>query len=108
MSCNVHEQHSHTHGQDCGHKAVKHDDHTDYLHDGHLHHVHDDHVDEHKLDEKQAAACSEHTCSEHEKGHKHGQDCGHESIPHGDHTDYVVSGHLHNQHSDHCDKHGDV
>lgn len=32
------EGHSHTHGPTCGHEAVIHEDHVDYLHDGHLHH----------------------------------------------------------------------
>ncbi len=34
----THTDHPHFHGQDCGHKAVVHGDHVDYLHDGHLHH----------------------------------------------------------------------
>ncbi|MBO3143298.1 zinc transporter permease [Dermatophilus congolensis] len=37
----------HKHGEDCGHEAVKHDDHVDYLHDGHKHAEHEDHYDEH-------------------------------------------------------------
>ena len=37
----------HSHGTGCGHEAVPHDGHTDYLHNAHLHHVHEDHVDEH-------------------------------------------------------------
>ncbi len=44
--CHVHHGHDHTHGENCGHKAVKHEDHIDYDHDGHTHRVHDDHVDE--------------------------------------------------------------
>jgi hypothetical protein len=31
-------QDGHVHGPDCGHAAIKHDDHFDYLVDGHLHH----------------------------------------------------------------------
>jgi hypothetical protein len=27
-------------------------------------------------------------------------------VPHGDHTDYLVDGHLHHPHGDHCDDHG--
>jgi UDP-2,3-diacylglucosamine pyrophosphatase LpxH len=27
-------------------------------------------------------------------------------VPHGDHVDYLVSGHLHHPHGDHCDDHG--
>ena len=29
-------------------------------------------------------------------------------MPHGDHTDYLVDGHLHHPHGDHCDDHGPV
>ncbi|MGL4744128.1 MAG: metal ABC transporter permease [Dermatophilaceae bacterium] len=41
------EVHDHEHGTDCGHPAVVHDDHVDYLHDGHRHAVHEGHYDEH-------------------------------------------------------------
>ena len=47
MSCKTHENHDHTHGPDCGHVAVRHGDHVDYLHDGHRHAKHGDHWDEH-------------------------------------------------------------
>ena len=42
-----HPDHTHVHGADCGHQAVDHDGHVDYLHDGHRHAVHDGHVDDH-------------------------------------------------------------
>ena len=45
--CNEHANHDHEHGENCGHTAVKHNDHVDYLHDGHLHHPHGDHCDDH-------------------------------------------------------------
>jgi hypothetical protein len=48
----------------------------------------------------------EHNCAEHEAEHQHGPGCGHEAVQHGDHVDYVVAGHLHRQHDDHCDDHG--
>lgn len=50
-ACNEkhHENHPHQHGEGCGHKAIRHGDHVDYLHNGHLHHPHGDHVDEHVL-----------------------------------------------------------
>lgn len=105
----MHENHSHTHGPSCGHKAVTHDGHTDYLHDGHLHHPHGDHVDEHTLgvSAKNPEACtSTHACGAHDKAHAHGPACGHDAVPHGDHTDYLVSGHLHHPHGGHCDDHG--
>lgn len=38
---------AHSHGADCGHEAVSHDDHVDYVHDGHKHAEHDGHYDEH-------------------------------------------------------------
>lgn len=41
------ETHPHEHGPGCGHPAVEHEDHADYLHDGHLHAAHDRHYDEH-------------------------------------------------------------
>ncbi|MDU9409061.1 hypothetical protein RTH74_15760 [Pseudomonas sp. zfem001] len=37
----------HVHGPGCGHEAVPHGDHVDYLVDGHLHHPHGDHCDDH-------------------------------------------------------------
>jgi len=40
-------EHDHTHGHGCGHRAVAHDDHLDYLHNGHWHAPHDGHYDEH-------------------------------------------------------------
>lgn len=41
------ETHPHHHDEQCGHPAVLHGDHTDYLHDGHLHAAHGRHYDEH-------------------------------------------------------------
>lgn len=41
------EGHDHDHGPDCGHPAVPHGDHVDYLHDGHRHAAHGRHYDEH-------------------------------------------------------------
>jgi len=40
-------QHAHVHGDDCGHPAVQHGDHVDYVHDGHRHAPHGEHYDEH-------------------------------------------------------------
>lgn len=45
-SCEGHDD-GHVHGPDCGHPAVPHGDHVDYLVDGHLHHPHGDHCDDH-------------------------------------------------------------
>ncbi len=41
-----HEDH-HVHGPECGHDAVPHGGHVDYLVDGRLHHQHDGHCDDH-------------------------------------------------------------
>jgi zinc transport system permease protein len=43
----VPEDHTHQHGDDCGHRAVPHGDHVDYVHDGHRHAPHGSHYDEH-------------------------------------------------------------
>ncbi len=43
----VEEEHAHVHGPDCGHPAIPHDDHVDYVHDGHRHAPHGSHYDEH-------------------------------------------------------------
>jgi len=103
----THEKHDHTHGPGCGHKAIRHGDHVDYLHEGHLHREHDGHIDECSLDH--AGGCTPgHDCKAHAKDHKHGAGCGHEAVPHKDHVDYLVDGHLHHAHGEHCDDHGRV
>jgi hypothetical protein len=108
MDCNkTHSHPEHTHGPDCGHVAVQHGDHVDYLHNGHLHFPHDDHCDEHTIEvtEKNPSVCNQtHSCGE----HQHGPDCGHEALPHGDHIDYLVNGRLHHVHDGHCDDHGPI
>ncbi|MGQ9650873.1 MAG: hypothetical protein ACUVXJ_12240 [Phycisphaerae bacterium] len=38
---------THAHGPGCGHEAVPHGDHKDYLVEGRLHHPHGDHCDDH-------------------------------------------------------------
>ena len=106
-----HHDHAHDHGPGCGHTAVKHDGHVDYVHDGHLHHQVGTHVEEHALAVGGAnpADCTpKHDCGAHPKDHVHGPGCGHEAVPHGDHTDYLVAGHLHHPHTGHCDDHGPV
>lgn len=105
----THEDHDHAHGHDCGHDAVMHEGHTDYAHDGHLHNVHDDHVDEHVLaasDVNPADCTPGHECEAHDGSHLHGPDCEHSALPHADHVDYLVAGHLHHPHEEHCDDHG--
>ncbi|APC97019.1 hypothetical protein [Francisella frigiditurris] len=104
-----HGNHEHTHKDGCGHTKVKHNDHYDYLHNGCLHHEHNGHYDEHKID---VSAKNPNECKpfkdEYCEEHKHGPDCGHETVPHGDHVDYIVDGRLHHPHGDHCDDHGPI
>ena len=45
-ACSEHDS-AHQHGPDCGHEAVPHGDHVDYLVGDHLHHPHDGHCDNH-------------------------------------------------------------
>jgi len=104
-----HPNHSHVHGPDCGHTAVMHDGHVDYLHDGHLRHQDGATVEEHRIDVSTAnpADCTpDHHCGGHDAAHQHGDACGHMAVPHGDHVDYLVNGHLHHPHDGHCDFHG--
>jgi hypothetical protein len=110
-SCKPHANHAHVHGPSCGHPRVRHDGHDDFLHEGHLHHAHADHVDEHVIavSSTNPVECTpSHRCGGHDADHEHGPGCGHHAIPHGDHVDYVVSGHLHHAHGSHCDHHGPV
>ncbi len=108
----THLNHDHVHGINCGHIAIRHGDHVDYLHDGHLHHQSNNGViEEHIL----AVAATNpvtctggHACNDHLTDHVHGDGCGHEAVPHGDHVDYLVDGHLHHQHNNHCDNHGPI
>ena len=106
----IHADHPHQHGPNCGHIAVNHQGHVDYLHDGHLHHLHGDHFDEHVIEvsDSNPDGCTQgqQLRGPHEAGHRHGPGCGHEAVPHGDHTDYLVAGELHHPHGDHCDNHG--
>jgi hypothetical protein len=107
--CCTHPNHPHQHGPGCGHVAVRHGDHVDYLHDGHLHHPHAGHVDEHRIevDATHPDGCTPaHAGGGHDRTHVHGPGCGHPAVPHGDHVDYLVDGHLHHPHGDHCDDHG--
>ncbi len=108
MACNHTQTHSnHSHGPGCGHTAIRHGDHIDYLVDGELHHPHQDHCDIHAVE---VSATNPDSCSVTEScdGHVHGPGCGHEAIQHGDHIDYIVDGRLHHPHGDHCDDHGPV
>lgn len=86
----------HIHGPNCGHTAVVHDGHIDFLVDGRLE---TGDGDEHILPEQSS-------CLQAHPEHEHGPDCGHEMVIHGDHEDYLVDGFLHHPHEGHCDNHG--
>lgn len=110
-AADVHDGHEHRHGPACGHTVIWHGDHKDYLHDGCMHHVQGGQVFEHHIEvtPENPAECTEgHGCGEHGSEHRHSPGCGHETVPHGDHFDYLVAGHLHHPHGDHCDDHGPV
>ena len=47
LSHEVTDEHPHVHGPDCGHPAIEHGDHVDYVHGGHRHAPHGEHYDEH-------------------------------------------------------------
>lgn len=108
----THPQHDHVHGPACGHKGLEHEGHVDYLHDGHLHHpTANGEVEEHVLavNATNPDTCQGgHVCQAHPADHVHGPGCGHPAVPHGDHVDYLVDGHLHHPHNGHCDNHGPV
>ncbi len=105
MTCDRDPAHAHRHGPGCGHPAIGHGDHADYLHDGHLHAADGGHVDDHRLevDRRHPASCAPVEC-----GERHGSGCCHPAVPHGNHVDYLVNGTLHSPHGDHCDLHGPV
>ncbi|MBV9703017.1 MAG: helix-turn-helix transcriptional regulator [Methylobacteriaceae bacterium] len=107
----IHANHPHKHGPGCGHIAIKHGDHVDYLHDGHLHHQRGDVVEDHAIEvsAKNPNRCTpEFGHTGHEANHVHGPRCGHQAVPHADHVDYLVDGRLHHSHGNHCDDHGPV
>lgn len=52
-----------------------------------------------------AAEHQQHDPSQHP--HVHATDCGHETVRHGDHVDYVHDGHRHAEHGEHYDEHGE-
>ena len=69
------EPHEHEHGPGCGHTAVSHGDHVDYLHDGELHRHAGDAVERHDVEISglNPADCTPgHDCAEHDPGHEHG------------------------------------
>ena len=106
-----HQSQTHTHGTGCDHATIAHGDHKDYVQGGHRDHIADGkaHPHQFEVNEMNPAACTpKHACGAHAADHVHGAGCAHEAVPHGDHTDYVVNGHLHHPCDKHCDNHGPV
>ncbi len=93
------EAHPHEHGPGCGHDAVEHGDHVDYLHDGHRHAAHAGHYDEH------ADAGHAHA------GHTHGEPAdaaqAHAGHAHGEPADAAQAhaGHAHGEPADAAQAH---
>jgi hypothetical protein len=87
---------------------VRHEDHVDYLDNGRLLHKEAGRVEEHVIavSAKNPDRCEAAFRIEAIPGHKHGPNCGHEAVPHGDHVDYLVDGRLQHPHGDHIDDHG--
>jgi hypothetical protein len=74
-----------------------------------LHHTQGTRVDDHTIavNANNPESCTpSHSCAAHKQAHTHGSNCGHEAVPHGNHVDYLVDGHLHHPHGSHCDDHG--
>ncbi|MEO0983818.1 MAG: hypothetical protein AAFX03_14330 [Pseudomonadota bacterium] len=104
----VHVDHVHVHGDDCGHAKVWHVDHWDYLHDGHLHAAHGGHYDEHVIEVSAENPIGEAPVDAAvHADHAHGDDA-HLRVRHGGHTDYIHDGRLHFVHGDHVDDHGPI
>ena len=115
-----HHPHIHDHGPGCGHEAIEHEGHVDFVHDGHLHRKEGRDWVECAIDENEdrPQGCTrEFECAAHADGSICGPTCGHQAVPHGDHMDYLVPPEdksrkseyeLHCPHDNHCDYHGTV
>jgi hypothetical protein len=97
-----HPNHSHQHGPNCGHTAVRHDGMTAIC--TMCTEITSTSTSSRSTSANPAQCTPQTRCP----GHTHGPACGHEAIPHGDHVDYLVNGRLHRPHGDHCDDHGAV
>ncbi len=103
----------HHHGPGCGHTAIRHEGHIDYLRDGRLEHQEGDQVDAHRIavSEQNPDGCIPDPRCAHHPGWTHRAEeerHHHPIVPHGDHLDSLHEGHLHHHHGDHCDDHGPV
>lgn len=87
---------SHHHGPGCGHQAVVHQGHIDFIVAGRLE---DNSGQQHPLGNLTGS-------DQIYYDHDHGPNCGHEAVEHEDHLDYLVNGRLHHPHDKHCHDHG--
>jgi len=61
------------------------------------------------MDELREQAAQSPDCDPHDgHSHTHGDDCGHATIPHGEHVDYIHDTHRHAGHEEHWDEHSPV
>lgn len=105
MTHDIHTHHDHIHNSNCGHTAIQHGDHIDYLHDGHLHRPCEDHYHECNIEISDTNPAE---CNEIEITCMHNENCGHEQVPHGNHICYLVDGRLEHVHGEHIDDHGPI
>lgn len=109
----AHPAKTHAHNEKCGHTAVKHDTHMDYIDNGEFHAQHANHFDNHGLAVSASEPAAREVAANHkmttdEKGHAHNDNCGHKKVQHGDHFDFIHNGHYHAVHADHTDEHGNI
>lgn len=107
-----HSQEEHSHRPGCGHIAINHNGHADFIMDAHLYPAHGGNLQQHILRESSeypvvCAPIIDKTIGHHQE-HTHGPNCGHEAIQHEDHLDYIVDNLLHHYHEGHCDHHGNL
>ncbi len=92
----IHAEHTtaeHAHGADCGHEAVQHGDHVDYVHGGHP-------------PARLRRSLRRHSRGQHPRSSTPtGRTAATKAVQHGDHVDYVHGGHKHAAHGDHYDEH---
>ena len=116
MACEEHRAHTHKHGPGCGHHAMGHEGHMDYLHDGHLHNVHDGtrrrapRIRRAEPNPEQLYVPNRTSAKEHASGSRaRARVVVTRRIPARRCTSTIVVGsHLHHAHGEHCDDHGAI
>eukprot|EP01114_Cavostelium_apophysatum_P015021 TRINITY_DN4013_c0_g1_i1.p1 TRINITY_DN4013_c0_g1~~TRINITY_DN4013_c0_g1_i1.p1 ORF type:complete len:382 (-),score=49.80 TRINITY_DN4013_c0_g1_i1:50-1195(-) len=101
----------HHHHPSCGHLAIVHNGHIDFLNHSRLQHFHkaSGMLSDHELTgDSYPSECAPINKPHHETAHIHGPNCGHQTLQHDGHTDYLVDNVLHHFHNGHCDLHGEL